>query len=147
LVLEALEPVGLEAMVQASVMHAQAGSREREHYEQRLERARYEVDLARRQYDAVDPANRLVARELERRWECSLEEHSRIETEAGARLEALQEPLSAEERVQLQRLAQDLPSLWHSPSTPVQNKKRIARCLIENVVVTVREEHTGPGER
>lgn len=141
-VLQALEPVALEAMVQASVMHAQASSREREHYEQRLERSRYEVDLARRQYDAVDPANRLVARELERRWERSLDEHSRIETEASARLEALQEPLSLEERAQLQRLAQDLPSLWHSPSTPVQDKKRIARCLIENVVVTVREEQT-----
>ena len=74
--------------------------------------------------------------------ERALEEHSRIETEASARLEALQEPLSIEERAQLQRLAQDLPSLWHSPSTPVQDKKRIARCLIENVVVTVREEQT-----
>ena len=141
LVLATLEPAGLEAMVQASVMHAQAGSREREHTQQRLERARYEVDLARRQYDAIDPANRLVARELERRWECSLEEHSRIQAEAGARLEALQESLSAEERAQLQRLAQDLPSLWHAPSTRVQDKKRIVRCLIENVVVTVPEQN------
>lgn len=142
LVLETLEPVALEAMVQASVLHAQAGSREREHTEQRLERACYEVDLARRQYDAVDPANRLVARELERRWERSLEEHSRIEIEAGARLQALQEPLSVAERAQLQHFAQDLPSLWHAPTTAVQDKKRIVRCLLENVVVTVREEQT-----
>ena len=142
LVLETLEPVALEAMVQASVLHAQAGSREREHTEQRLERACYEVDLARRQYDAVDPANRLVARELERRWERSLEEHSRIEIEAGARLQALQEPLSVTERAQLQHFAQDLPSLWHAPSTAVQDKKRIVRCLLENVVVTVSEEQT-----
>jgi excisionase family DNA binding protein len=90
----------------------------------------------------VDPANRLVARELERRWERSLAEHARIETEASARLETLQEPLNVEERAQLQRFAQDLPSLWQSPSTPVQDKKRIARCLIENVVVTVSEEQT-----
>ena len=116
LVLQALEPVALKAMMQASVLHAQAGSRDREHTEQRLERACYEVDLARRQYDAVDPANRLVARELERRWERALEEHARIETEASARLEALQEPLSVEERAQLQRFAQDLPSLWQSPA-------------------------------
>jgi excisionase family DNA binding protein len=140
LVLQALEPAGLEAMVQASVLHAQTNSRDREQAEQRLERARYEVDLARRQYDAVDPANRLVARELERRWESALAEHARIATAAAAQLAALQEPLCAEERAELQRLAHDLPRLWHAPSTAVQDKKRIVRCLVENVVVTVPEQ-------
>ncbi len=142
LVLEALEPVGLQAMAQASVMHTQAGERQRTHWGQRLERLRYEVDLARRQYDAVDPANRLVARELERRWERSLEERSRIETEAKTRREAIEVPLSGEEHSQLKRLAQDLPSLWQTPSTRVQDKKRIVRCLIENVVVTPSEKDT-----
>ncbi len=142
LVLETLEPAGMQAMAQASLMHTEAQQRERAHTEQRLERSRYEVDLARRQYDAVDPVNRLVARELERRWERSLEECSRIETEARARLEALEEPLSAEQRVQLEQFGRDLPSLWHSPSTRVQDKKRIVRCLIENVVVRVCEAQT-----
>ncbi len=126
-------------MAQASVMHTQAHSQQRTHTEQRLERARYEVDLARRQYDAVDPANRLVARELERRWEGALEACSHIETEARAQLEALEEPLSAEEHAQLQHLAQDLPSLWHASSTSSQAKKRIVRCLIDNVVVSMSE--------
>jgi excisionase family DNA binding protein len=142
LVLEALEPAGMQAMAQASAMHTEVHSQQRTHCEQRLERARYEVDLARRQYDAVDPANRLVARELERRWERSLEECSRIETDASARLEALEEPLSAAERTQLQHLTQDLPSLWHASSTRSQDRKRIVRCLIENVVVSASEQDT-----
>lgn len=142
LVLEALEPAGMQAMAQASVMHTEAQQRERAHTEQRLERSRYEVDLARRQYDAVDPANRLVARELERRWERSLEECSRIETETSARLEALEQPLGAEERAHLESFARELPRLWQAPSTRVQDKKRVVRCLIENTVVTVCEADT-----
>lgn len=135
LVLEALEPAGMQAMAQASLMHAEAQQQERAHHEQHLERSRYEVDLSRRQYDAVDPANRLVARELERRWERSLEEYSRIETETKAHLRSLEQPLGAEERAQLERFSRDLPSLWQAPGVRVQDKKRIARCLIENVVV------------
>ena len=98
--------------------------------------------MARRQYDAVDPANRLVARELERRWERSLKEYSRIETEARVRLEGLDEPLSAEERAQLEHFARELSNLWQAPGVRVQDKKRIVRCLIENVVVTVCETET-----
>ncbi|MGH8634927.1 MAG: helix-turn-helix domain-containing protein [Burkholderiales bacterium] len=142
LVLEALEPAALQAMAQASVMHTQTNERERAHTEQHLERLRYEVDLARRQYDAVDPANRLVARELERRWECALEACSRIQTEASARLEALEKPLSVAERVELERFARQLPSLWQASGARVQDQKRIVRCLIENVVVTVCETET-----
>ena len=56
-------------MTQAAAAQVRASEHERLHWEQRLERARYEADLAHRCYDEVDPANRLVARELERRWE------------------------------------------------------------------------------
>src|SRR3989304_4791125 len=66
LLLEALEPVGLEAMIEGAAAHVEAGQAQPAHWKHKVERARYEVDLARRQYDAVDPANRLVARELER---------------------------------------------------------------------------------
>ena len=68
LVLEALEPVGLQAMVEAAQVHADAAGAQRRHWLQRIERAEYEVELARRHYNAVDPQNRLVARELERRF-------------------------------------------------------------------------------
>lgn len=137
LLLEALEPVGLEAMIEGAAAHIEAGQAEQAHWKHKVERARYEVDLARRQYDAVDPANRLVARELERRWEKALSELQAAEAEAAERIEGLQRPLRAQEQQRLRRYASDLRSLWNAPSTRPQDRKRLARCLIENVVVTV----------
>jgi DNA invertase Pin-like site-specific DNA recombinase len=137
LLLEALEPVGLEAMIQGAAAHVEAGQAQQAHWKHKVERARYEVDLARRQYDAVDPANRLVARELERRWEKVLSELQTVEAEAARQIEALDRPLTAQEQQRLRRYASDLGSLWNAPSTRPQDRKRLARCLIENVVVTV----------
>ena len=140
LVLEVLEPLGLEAMIEAAAAHVRAGEDEQRHFKEKLERARYDVDLARRQHEAVDPANRLVARELERRWEKALQERESVEREAEARLEVLERALSPEDKERLRRSAHDLPRLWHSSTTRVQDKKRIIRCLIENVVVTSAED-------
>jgi len=72
LVFEALKPLGIEAMIEAAATYEDSAKADSEYFKQRIERARYEVDLARRQYDTVDPANRLVAGELERRWEEAL---------------------------------------------------------------------------
>jgi len=137
LLLEALEPVGVEVMIEAAAAHARAGEAQRGRWEQKVERARYEVDLARRQYDAVDPGNRLVARELERRFEGALRELEAVEAEAEARIQGLGKPLSEEEQELLRSYARDIESLWNAPATRVQDRKRIVRCLIENVVVTV----------
>jgi predicted DNA-binding protein (UPF0251 family) len=93
--------------------------------------------LARRQYDAVDPANRLVGRELERRFEKALQELEEIESRSKAKIEALARPLTAEEQQTLSCYAEDLSRLWHAPTTRPQERKRIVRCLIETVVVTV----------
>lgn len=136
LVLTALEPVGVEAMLAAVEAYSDAAGAEREHWRQRLARARYEVDLARRQYELVDPANRLVASELERRWEKALQELAAVENEAAARAKALDRPLTAIDREHLHRYASDLPRLWHEPSTRHQDRKRIVRCLVENVVIS-----------
>lgn len=141
LLLEALAPVGLEAMIEATRAHVEATQAEQAHWTQKVERARYEVDLARRQYDAVDPANRLVARELERRWEKALKDLQAVEAEAAQQIEALQRPLTAQEQQRLRYYANDLRSLWNAPSTRSQDRKRIARCLIENVVVTVPQNN------
>ena len=140
LVLAALEPLGVEAMIEATAAHVQANDSERVRWEQRIERARYEVDLARRQYDAVDPANRLVAGELERRWEVALRALEEVRRQAEAHIQALERPLSEADQKRLRRYAHDLPTLWNATTTRVQDKKRILRCLIENVVVTVPEE-------
>jgi DNA invertase Pin-like site-specific DNA recombinase len=107
------------------------------HWQQRLTRQHYEVEQARRQYAAVDPEHRLVARELERRWDAAL----RAEEELAAEYTRFQRDcptqLSPEERQQVLALAHDLPSLWHADSTTPQDRQTIARLLLEQVTVTV----------
>lgn len=140
LVLEAISPVGVEAMIAATEATVAASKAEHEHWQQRIQRAGYEVDLAQRQYESVDPANRLVASELERRWEQALQNLEAVEVEAGQRIDALAQPLSPADQQRLRGYAADLPTLWHAASTRIQDKKRIVRCLIENVVVTKPDE-------
>jgi excisionase family DNA binding protein len=142
LLLEALEPLGVEAMIEAAAAHARVSDAERVRWRQRVERASYETDLARRQYDKVDPANRLVASELERRWEQALRELEHIEAEAETHLSELEQPLTEAEQQRLRAYAGDLRALWEAPTTRAQEKKRIARCLIENVVVTAPDAAT-----
>ncbi len=136
LVLEVLEPLGVEAMVEATRKQAEASESEKTYWRSRVERAQYEVDLARRQYDAVDPANRLVARELERRFEEALEALRRVEGEAEQRIETLERPLSEQDRGRLSEYAKDLTALWREEAVLPRDKKRIIRLLIENVTVT-----------
>ena len=95
-----------------------------------------EVDLARRQYEAVDPANRLVARELERRFENALQGLEEIESKTQAQMQKMDRPLTEEEQHTLKTYAEQLPQLWHAATTAAQERKRIVRCLIETVVVT-----------
>jgi hypothetical protein len=87
--------------------------------------------LARRQYDAVDPANRLVAAELERRWEQALRALETLQGDVKAKLNALEQPLSTWEQARLRQFAHDLPRLWETPTTRIQDKKRLIRCLVE----------------
>jgi DNA invertase Pin-like site-specific DNA recombinase/DNA-binding XRE family transcriptional regulator len=140
LVLEALQPVGMEAMIEAAADHTRACEAERAHWRQRVERARYEVDLARRQYEAVDPANRLVGRELERRFDKALHELEDIELKTQTQMETMNRPLTEEEQQTLNSYAEQLPQLWHAPTTQAQERKRIVRCLIETVIVTAPKD-------
>ena len=142
LLLECLSPLGMEAMIEAAKLVAEDNATERTRWQQKIERARYEAQLARRQYDAVDPDNRLVGRELERRFEKALSEREWTESEAEQHLQALQKPLSAIEEQQLKSYAKDLATFWKAPTTRPQDRKRIARCLIESVVVTADRDST-----
>lgn len=104
-----------------------------------LEGARYEVDMAGRQYDAVDPTNRLVADELERRWNGALERAAKIEDRiANEKTQTKEAELHDE--MELYTLAEDLGNIWNEPSTDNRLKKRIARTLIEEVLIGTNEE-------
>ena len=101
----------------------------------RRERARYEAERARRQYDAVEPENRLVARSLERTWEEKLRDVDAIEEE-HARWRS-QEPLviGVAERAALQGLGENLPRIWHAVTTAAADRKRILRFVVREVVL------------
>ena len=136
LVLKAVEPASLELSLRAAERAEHDRERLYTHWKQQLERAGYDVDRARRQYDAVDPENRLVARELERQWEQKLAEHQRLE-EDYARFQAEQpRQLSSTDRKRIEALAADLPGLWHSATTTGADRRAIVRLLIEHVDLT-----------
>ena len=133
-VLKVVQPGAIQAAVVA--YQESAGQRETALKAVRLElqEARYEAERARRQYHAVDPENRLVAAELETRWNTALERVSQLEQKVGqAERESLgQASASLEE---FKALAVELPAIWNNQDTDIGLKKRIARTLIEEIVV------------
>jgi DNA invertase Pin-like site-specific DNA recombinase len=139
-VLRALEPAALELSLQATKDVQKERERLDGHWQQQLERAQYEVERARRQYDAVEPENRLVARTLEQQWEEALRQQQRLQEDYD-RFRYQQPPgLSAAEREHIRALSADLPALWESEGTTSQDRKEIVRCLVERVVVAVRRD-------
>ena len=110
-VLAALEPAALELSLAAADDIQQERTRLHHNWQQQIERASYQAERARRQFDAAEPENRLVVRELERRWEEALQEQRRLEEEYARFCYHQPEGLSASEREQIRALAQDVPAL------------------------------------
>src|SRR5690242_491817 len=136
LILAALEPAAIEAGVQlAGDLELERTALHR-HWRQRLERSRYEVDRARRQYDQVEPENRLVARTLERQWEEALAHEVRVRDEYERFLAAQPLPLTPAECARIRRLADDIPALWRAPTTTPAHRQASARLLPDRAVVT-----------
>lgn len=134
-VLRVLRPLGIDAAVKA--LTAQAGDISAAHrqLELALQQARYQVSHARQQYDAVDPANRLVAGELERRWNEALLAVQRIEGKIAAIVAQKPAPLGEPERQQLMRLGADLELAWSHPAATAATRKRILRAALNEIVV------------
>jgi DNA invertase Pin-like site-specific DNA recombinase len=138
---QALSPIELDLYD-----HALASRREQqmeiERAQQReQQRLQYEVHLARRQYDRVDPDNRLVAEELERRWEQALRASREAETrfeQARARESLDATALCAEQRAEFATLGESLPRLWKNNTMSMAQRKTLLRCLIDKVVLDRR---------
>ena len=103
----------------------------------RRERAAYEVDRACRQYQACEPENRLVARELERRWEAALKSQRQLDDEYDRWQRAAPAKLGDTAVSSIRALAADLPAVWAAATTTPADRRRVARLLLEKVVVTV----------
>lgn len=132
--LAAVSDHAVDAAVLAEERFAEAQDDVRRALTKELEAAQYDAALAARRYEAVDPAKRHVARELESRWNAALEHVAQIQERiAGLDAQAAQRrPL---DRAALMALAQDLSSVWNTPTTDPRTKQRIARILIVEVVI------------
>jgi DNA invertase Pin-like site-specific DNA recombinase len=140
LLLEALEPDRI-AMAIAALGQVEEEVRQLERqWSLKKERARYEAERARRQYDAVDPDNRLVARSLERQWEEKLREVEATE-QAFQRWRSQQSlDLSEADREALLAMGEDLPKVWHAPTTAAADRKQMLRFLVRDVILDQKRE-------
>lgn len=141
-VLRVISPLALDAALAAVTERETMSTERRSQLGLALEQARYEAARARRQYDAVEPENRLVVSELERRWNDQLTEVARLEEESRVAQEMLPAVgLSETERAEVMALAEDLPRAWNHPGATVETRKRILRAVLEEIVVNVEPGH------
>jgi DNA invertase Pin-like site-specific DNA recombinase len=134
-VLDIMTPAGLELCLHAiETRERERGTLEKT-WQLRLERARQDVDRAFRQYDAVEPENRMVARTLERAWEKKLQTHRQLQEEHDRFAQTQPARLSVADRTQIEALATNLPSLWNSPQTSILDQRHVMHVLLEQVLV------------
>jgi len=140
-ILKAVEGNAIEAALEVATRLAEQQRERHQALALELEQARYEARLAARRYEAVDPDNRLVAGELEARWNAALSTVGEVEQ----RLRNNELPANATripDKETLCSLAQNLPALWNSPSTDMRLKQRIIRILVEEIVADVDDATT-----
>ena len=98
-----------------------------------IQQAEYEVEISRRRYEATDPANRLVAAELEARWEQKLRERGHLRQEAEEMERRASSPLGAAERRRVREMASDLGKVWHAATTGMEDRKELLRFMVHRV--------------
>jgi excisionase family DNA binding protein len=141
-VLRVISPLAIEAALEATVERQQASTDRINQLGLALEQARYEAARARRQYDAVEPENRMVVGELERRWNERLMEVARLGAEIQAARDIHPEiTISGAERTELMALAEDLPRAWDHAAASAETHKRILRAVLEEIIVNVEPAH------
>jgi DNA invertase Pin-like site-specific DNA recombinase len=131
--LAAISPLSLQLTTQLLDQVEQDLVVQRRQRELQLEQARYEARLAQRQYDAVDPGNRLVAAELERRWNEKLERVVQLERAYAQAEHEAEWSLTVDERSAITELSRDLPAIWSAETTTSQERKQLLRLAIESV--------------
>jgi DNA invertase Pin-like site-specific DNA recombinase len=133
LFLDVVSPAKIEIALHALEGLAADRSETCKQWDLQLQRAEYEVELARRRYEAADPENRLVTGELEALWEAALRRRDQLRRQR-AELDTRQEKLVSEsDREQLRALASDLEQVWQAPTTSMEDRKTLIRMLIKRV--------------
>jgi uncharacterized protein YndB with AHSA1/START domain/transposase len=141
--LEALTPAALEATALAVEQLESHHDAALSQWRLEVERARYEAERAERQYKAVEPENRLVARGLEKEWETRLQKLATAEAELHRREQQRPRTLTEEERRRINTLGSDLRLVWSAPTTTDRDRKELLRTLLEEVILKVerKENH------
>jgi excisionase family DNA binding protein len=139
-IIRLLQPLGVEAAVKAIEARRIQADEKRRQVTLALEQARFEAGRARRQYDAVDPDNRLVAAELERRWNDALCTARDLERELDTLTRYQPTALTDAERQRLMLMGADLEAAWHHPSATTATRKRIVRAVLHEIVARVKAD-------
>jgi DNA invertase Pin-like site-specific DNA recombinase len=134
-ILGVLEPAAVEAAVLASEQESLQQDEILAALQRELEAARYTAHRAEKQYDTTDPENRLVASELECRWNQALQKVQEVELRIQQQVQ--RRKVTSASREEFENLAGELEAVWNHPESDARLKKRIVRALIEEVVVDV----------
>ena len=132
--LQAIQPTTIAAAMEAAQRAGERHREQRQALQLELEHARYDAQLAGRRYERVDPDMRLVAAELEARWNSALERVREVEGRL-ATFDVRTVPTQQIDERSLHALAQDVPALWNEPTTDMRLKQRIVRILIHEIIV------------
>ncbi len=138
--LQVSQQAGLLAARLAVESLSEEAEASRKLWETQIEKAEYEAERAYRQYNAVEPENRLVARTLEKRYNGCLQRTEELRAEAARHKRTIQ-PLTEQEKKRAHELGQDMQSLWRAETTTNQDRKQLLRCLIEEVQLLSESEH------
>jgi DNA invertase Pin-like site-specific DNA recombinase len=137
-VLDVLTPAQLEIALSALAEVEHRDQAVEHQWQMKIQRADYEAQLAQRRFDEVDPANRLVADNLEKRWEHALQQLAHVRQEHEEYRQKQIPPLTADQQRQVRQLAEDLPRLWRAPTTTAKEHKRVLRLLIKDITLEKR---------
>ena len=140
-VLKAIEPAALELSIATTADIDSERHRLHRQWELRLQRAKYECEKAERQYRSVEPENRLVARSLESAWESTLAEMQKAQEDFRRFEQVTPKRLNQEEIATIRELSNSIPKLWTSQSTTPEDRKRVIRAMIDQVIVVPDLEH------
>ena len=135
-VLEVFQPAQLAIALQAYEELAQRATAVDRQWQLKIERAEYEAQLAQRRYEEVDPANRLVAATLEQRWNNALEQVDAVKQAYTAHQQTQRAQDLLAHRDAVLALGQDLPRLWHAPTTSSKDRKRMLRLVLKDITIT-----------
>lgn len=138
-ILRVVQPARVLASLEAAKKTHQETELKKKLLERELQQLRYEAERAYRQYDAVDPANRLVAESLEKKWNSSLLRVQEAENRLAELAQSV-EKIEGPSREELLELAEIFPEIWANPEADMKIKKRIARLLIDEIISSVDDK-------